>query len=126
MKKLISFLMFVIILSSCTKSTQVLSTKTAVDFSFRCPRCERPEIVFTGESFGDVTTITDNTTISLRNDQQYTVRFKLLEQRCSSGEIILNGTSSSEVNFWLGSFPAMAEKQHVNLESNYTVVVLGE
>lgn len=126
MKQLISFTMIVVMLTSCTKKGSEMSPPNLVTFTYSCPKCERPQITFTGEKFGDVTTIADNSMVNLRKDQQYTVRFQLVAPRCSSGEIILSGTGSSEISFWLVSYPASAEKLHVNLETNYHVAVLGE
>ena len=141
MKKLISFLTIVIVLVSCTKKASdlqiadlqssdeqstVLGTEKPVNFSYSTPECERPQIVFRGETYGDLTTITSDSTVNLRTDQLYSVGFVLVAPRCTPGEIILGGDNSDEVNFWLGSFPATAEKQHVNLEDKYYVVVLGE
>ena len=126
MKQLFSFLTVVLFLFSCSKPGHELSTEIPVTFKYSSPDCERPEIKFTGETFGDVTTITDDATINLRSDQQYTVSFRLVAERCSSGAIILGGTDPNEVNIWLNTYPGSDEKQHVNLESNYYVVVLGE
>ena len=129
MKKLVSILTIAFILTSlasCTRQESVLSNQIPVTFTYSSPKCEKPQIIFTGETFGDVTTVTDNTTVDLRNDQQYSVQFKLVEQRCTPGEIILGGPNPDEVNIWLGPYPASGEKQHVNLEDHYYVVVLGE
>ena len=137
MKKLISMLTVVIILSACTKQDaieqiqetqkiQPLQAGIPVDFSYSTPECERPQIVFQGETYGDITTIASDSTVILREDQLYTVRFALTSERCSSGAMILSGDNPNEVNFWIGSYPATSEKAHVNLESKYYVVILGE
>jgi hypothetical protein len=137
MKKFISFLSVIVILSACRKQeildpapqqaeVKILSTETPVTFTYNSNECERPEIIFRGETFSDITTITSDSTILLREDQQYTVTFRLKAERCTSGAIILGGENAEEVNIWLAGFPASGEKQHVNLESKYNVVVLGE
>lgn len=137
MKKLISMLTVVIILTSCTKQDaieqiqetqkrQELQVGIPVNFSYSTLECERPQIVFKGETFSDTTTITSDSTVTLREDQLYTVSFTLTADRCSSGAMILSGDNPDEINFWMGSYPANAEKSHVNLESNYYVVILGE
>jgi hypothetical protein len=137
MKQLFSILTIIVTFSACTKNVilepapqqqeaKVLSTEIPVNFSYSSPECERPEIIFRGETFSDITTITSDSTVNLRDDQQYTVTFRLRGDRCSSGEIILGGDNADEVNIWLGSFPASGEKAHVNLEPKYYVIVLGE
>jgi len=137
MKKFISLVTVIIVLTSCTKQeilepasqqqqTSILSNEIPVVFNYTSPTCERPQIIFRGETFSDITTITSDSTVNLRTDQQYTVTFRLTGERCSAGEIILGGENPDEINFWLGSYPAMAEKQHINLESKYHVLVLGE
>jgi hypothetical protein len=137
MKQLITLLAVVIVLSSCTKQEILepvsqeqqavpLSTEIPVAFSYTTPPCERPEIIFRGETYSDITTITSDSTVNLRSDQLYTVTFRLKAERCTSGSIILGGENPDEINFWMGSFPAMSEKQHVNLEAKYNVLVLEE
>jgi hypothetical protein len=137
MKQFISLFAVIIFLSACTKQEivepaqqqveqSVLSSEVPVTFNYSSPACERPEITFKGETFSDSVTITSDSTVNLRDDQQYTVTFRLKGERCSSGEIILGGEKAEEVNFWLGSYPASAEKSHVTLESKYHVIVMGE
>lgn len=137
MKNFIKFALVIFVLSSCTKQeilesaaaeqqATILDTEIPVTFKYSSPECERPEIIFRGETFSDITNITSDSTVNLRTDQQYTVTFRLRAERCTPGEIILGGENPDEINFWMGSFPAMTEKQHVNLESKYHVLVLGE
>ncbi|MFL5771816.1 MAG: hypothetical protein ACJ75F_01575 [Flavisolibacter sp.] len=137
MKQFFSFLAIIVSFSACTKNAiveppvetqtpKILSSEIPVNFTYSSPKCERPEIIFTGETYSDVTTITSDSTVNLRDDQQYKVTFRLRAERCSAGEIILGGENADEVNFWLGTYPGSAEKAHVNLESKYFVVVLGE
>ena len=137
MKKFISFLSAIIILTSCTKQDiledaqqqqqSVLEiTEMPVSFTYSSPECERPEITFEGETYSDVTVITSDSTINLRSDQKYTVSFKLVKERCTAGALILGGEKSDEVNLWLGSRSEIAKKEHINLEAKYFVMTLGE
>ena len=100
MKILISFLTFLVVLTSCKKQDSLepltpaknVSTLTnGIPVSFEYSSCERPEITFRGETYGEVTTITSDSTVTLRDDQQYSVSFRLVAERCSPGEIILGG-----------------------------------
>lgn len=144
MKKFISFISAIIILSSCTKQNileaapqQKVSApqqqeavleiaEIPVSFNYSSPECERPEITLEGETFSDITIITSDSTVLLRTDQKYTVSFKLIKERCTSGALILGGENSSEVNLWLGTRSEIAKKEHVNLEEKYYVMTLGE
>jgi hypothetical protein len=126
MKKLLSVLTLSVFLMSCHPDHDDCNNTIPVDFTFSAPECEKVEILFTGESFGDVHTITSNAGMNLRTDQKYTVNFKLKADRCSSGAIVLSGDSANGLFLSLLGFPSASVQQHVTPEAHYYVVVQGE
>ena len=126
MKKLFSILTLSVLLLSCHPDHDDCTNTIPVAFSFSSPDCEKLEIVFTGESFGDVYKVTANSTLNLRTDQKYTVNFTLKADRCSSGAIVLAGNAPDGLNLSLVGFPSSGTQVNVTPEANYYVVLQGE